>query len=248
MVKQPDISDIDTLKQQLEHYLPHLAVQDNAFSFYELCGFLMAVCSSPQMIMPSEWLPIVVGEDLTIPEQLGDATAVMEAIMSLYNWVNERVLSGESPMPDDLEVNTDDVFANFGRQSPVGQWSKGFYEGYDWLSDIWESVVSSDDEWEAELSAYLLPLSFFVDENYARAVYEDFARQDASFSEVAEHMAFLLKPAAADYASLGRMIYETLDEMETQNLATVQYDEPEVGRNDPCPCGSGKKYKKCCLH
>jgi uncharacterized protein YecA (UPF0149 family) len=23
-------------------------------------------------------------------------------------------------------------------------------------------------------------------------------------------------------------------------------DEPEPGRNDPCPCGSGKKYKKCC--
>jgi len=22
--------------------------------------------------------------------------------------------------------------------------------------------------------------------------------------------------------------------------------EPEIGRNDPCPCGSGKKYKKCC--
>jgi uncharacterized protein YecA (UPF0149 family) len=22
----------------------------------------------------------------------------------------------------------------------------------------------------------------------------------------------------------------------------------DVGRNDPCPCGSGKKYKKCCLH
>lgn len=23
--------------------------------------------------------------------------------------------------------------------------------------------------------------------------------------------------------------------------------KPEVGRNDPCPCGSGLKYKKCCL-
>jgi uncharacterized protein YecA (UPF0149 family) len=22
----------------------------------------------------------------------------------------------------------------------------------------------------------------------------------------------------------------------------------KVGRNDPCPCGSGKKYKKCCLN
>ncbi|MEW8182720.1 MAG: SEC-C metal-binding domain-containing protein [Candidatus Thiodiazotropha endolucinida] len=25
-------------------------------------------------------------------------------------------------------------------------------------------------------------------------------------------------------------------------------EQPLVGRNDPCPCGSGKKYKKCCLH
>jgi len=23
---------------------------------------------------------------------------------------------------------------------------------------------------------------------------------------------------------------------------------PRVGRNDPCPCGSGKKFKKCCLN
>jgi preprotein translocase subunit SecA len=28
-------------------------------------------------------------------------------------------------------------------------------------------------------------------------------------------------------------------------LQTVRRDEPKVGRNDPCPCGSGKKYKKC---
>jgi uncharacterized protein YecA (UPF0149 family) len=25
----------------------------------------------------------------------------------------------------------------------------------------------------------------------------------------------------------------------------VRRDEPKVGRNDPCPCGSGKKYKRC---
>lgn len=28
---------------------------------------------------------------------------------------------------------------------------------------------------------------------------------------------------------------------------TVTQTAPKVGRNDPCPCGSGKKYKKCCL-
>ncbi len=29
---------------------------------------------------------------------------------------------------------------------------------------------------------------------------------------------------------------------------TVHRDSPKIGRNDPCPCGSGKKYKKCCLN
>ena len=28
-------------------------------------------------------------------------------------------------------------------------------------------------------------------------------------------------------------------------IATVKRDEPKIGRNDPCWCGSGKKYKKC---
>ncbi|MCV2403255.1 SEC-C metal-binding domain-containing protein [Marinomonas sp. C2222] len=28
--------------------------------------------------------------------------------------------------------------------------------------------------------------------------------------------------------------------------ATVTRDTPKIGRNDPCACGSEKKYKKCC--
>ena len=28
---------------------------------------------------------------------------------------------------------------------------------------------------------------------------------------------------------------------------TIRRDNPKIGRNEPCPCGSGKKYKKCCI-
>jgi preprotein translocase subunit SecA len=41
-----------------------------------------------------------------------------------------------------------------------------------------------------------------------------------------------------------KRIIEAADKLrkpETRRLA-----EPKIGRNDPCPCGSGKKYKKCC--
>jgi preprotein translocase subunit SecA len=37
----------------------------------------------------------------------------------------------------------------------------------------------------------------------------------------------------------------TAEEAAAQKPQTVQRQEPKVGRNDPCPCGSGKKYKKC---
>lgn len=30
------------------------------------------------------------------------------------------------------------------------------------------------------------------------------------------------------------------------DLKPLKRQEPKIGRNDPCPCGSLKKYKKCC--
>ena len=35
------------------------------------------------------------------------------------------------------------------------------------------------------------------------------------------------------------------DPNEPQKVETIRRDGAKVGRNDPCPCGSGKKYKKC---
>ncbi len=36
------------------------------------------------------------------------------------------------------------------------------------------------------------------------------------------------------------------DEPEEEKSTPIRRDAPKIGRNDPCPCGSGKKYKKCC--
>ncbi|MCR5791134.1 MAG: SEC-C domain-containing protein [Lachnospiraceae bacterium] len=33
---------------------------------------------------------------------------------------------------------------------------------------------------------------------------------------------------------------------EQKSSMTIRHEGPKIGRNDPCPCGSGKKYKKCC--
>ncbi len=54
---------------------------------------------------------------------------------------------------------------------------------------------------------------------------------------------------ATEMAILG-MLDDDDNSYSPNNIATIipiKRDGPKVGRNDPCPCGSGKKYKKCCL-
>ena len=49
------------------------------------------------------------------------------------------------------------------------------------------------------------------------------------------HRPYSWKPLGARYLGISLRCDESLPSR----------DEPKVGRNDPCPCGSGKKYKKC---
>ena len=38
------------------------------------------------------------------------------------------------------------------------------------------------------------------------------------------------------------------DEDEEDDIIPYTSKQNKIGRNEPCPCGSGKKYKKCCLN
>ena len=41
-------------------------------------------------------------------------------------------------------------------------------------------------------------------------------------------------------------VFADADEPVPEVREPIRRDEPKVGRNTPCPCGSGKKYKHCC--
>jgi tetratricopeptide (TPR) repeat protein len=56
----------------------------------------------------------------------------------------------------------------------------------------------------------------------------------------------LLYRREKQYDRLKREIGLVNDDPEYQTEQPVRRVEPKVGRNDPCPCGSGKKYKRCC--
>jgi preprotein translocase subunit SecA len=74
---------------------------------------------------------------------------------------------------------------------------------------------------------------------YASAV-ETYQRQQTT--GVGGSMAAQSARAEAQ-AQQGEQITNSSEEPVVQ---TIVNDSPKVGRNDPCPCGSGKKYKQCC--
>jgi preprotein translocase subunit SecA len=59
----------------------------------------------------------------------------------------------------------------------------------------------------------------------------------------------LITPQSARHSNLGAFAGAHSPSRETApqqpENATVVRSQPKVGRNDPCPCGSGKKYKHC---
>jgi uncharacterized protein len=53
------------------------------------------------------------------------------------------------------------------------------------------------------------------------------------------------KPFVAELSALWRR--QSLEQQMPVARAKAIQVSPKTGRNDPCPCGSGRKYKKCCL-
>ncbi len=94
-----------------------------------------------------------------------------------------------------------------------------------------------------ELGSILMTLSFFSSREIAVAFHGEATTGEQSFEAMADAIHRILPTAVAQYAHMGRSIATVLAERDTDAPAT---HDVRVGRNDPCPCGSAKKYEKCC--
>ena len=224
----------------LRTFLEHPSRPAGTLTYHELEGFLFTVVSAPELIPLSDWLPIVFGEqeiDYASPEE---AQEIIGQIMALYNTTNAAVRDPPTRLPADCPLQ-DDVLANLEDEAPMAQWSRGFVRGHQWLGELWEDWP---EELADELGAILMALGFFSSREMAERVHAEVTTGKQSFKATADAMHRVVPSAVAQYAHMGRSITTVLAERDTDAPATHGV---KVGRNDPCPCGSGKKYKKCCV-
>jgi preprotein translocase subunit SecA len=127
---------------------------------------------------------------------------------------------------------------------------------------IWDELVSSScDSYPAELvddikRAYdedLVDASYIAFNDVKRDLAMGKERVLAGLAEDRNHR--LMDDAPAElrwWSSFGDAARESQSQPPADirpaamAVTQVKHAQPKTGRNDPCPCGSGKKYKKCC--
>ena len=206
--------------EELKTFLVSPQRPDGTLCFHELQGFLFAVASCPEMVQPSDWLPIISDdEDIGFNDQ-SEAERILSVIMTLYNQVNTAVLDRSYKMPPGCKFQKE-LEANFEEEAAISQWSRGFTLGHDWLADVWDEYVPESLDDECGSSAMVL--SFFASRKLAELYYLETTttprhrKPNKSLTEFAEVVQGLFPAALSSYAHLGRTISEVTDMIEEED-------------------------------
>jgi uncharacterized protein len=215
----------DTEIQFLDEFLMSDTTPEDVLSIDELHGYLTAIVCCPVPVMPSDWLNGV-WQDEEGPqfESTEEAQEIMSLIMRMHNDIADALHIGEEFGPLMLENTLES-----GETVVVAQgWCWGFMEGMRSQFDAWEPHLD-------ELNELVLPIAVL-----ARLGDDDPELQGLLDDQ--EKIARLTEAIAESAAA----IYEYSRSVADGPLQPYRRQTTKVGRNDPCPCGSGKKYKKCC--
>jgi uncharacterized protein len=230
----------DTQATRLTRFLSSPQRPKDTFTYPQLAGFLFCLANGPELIPPSEWIPLVFNDQDAHYDNMAVAEQVLQAMMALYNDCLRERTGGSVSLPPGCEIRPHPM-DNLTTDAPLSQWAHGFGVGYDYLSEVWDAYTP--DELDEDLGALLMTLTFFSSPTLAEAYYEE-GNKKSTFDQLARSVVEIFPEAMREYAHLGRSIYQA--RLEVGDLNPEPSRHAKIGRNDPCPCGSGKKFKKCC--
>jgi len=116
--------------------------RDGALTLLETKGFLLMVACCPELILPSEWLSMAVGEDTVYASQ-AEAQDMLGNLFALSNQINRQVTEGKPKLPPECRILPDPL-KNFEPPAPIHQWSHGFMKAYSWLRETWETALEGE--------------------------------------------------------------------------------------------------------
>ncbi|MGF7146612.1 uncharacterized protein FHS96_000221 [Sphingomonas zeicaulis] len=207
---------------ELEELLLQFPEESEALLLSGVDGLLAAVALSPDPIPPEDWLGLV--SDDADPAESFDAAGLARIQELLVKHAAEvRAAIARDMFEPIYVIDNDDKLV-------WEAWMDGFHRGLSARGEAWEALAHDDDpdvvEMFDDLGQFVMVA---IDPDYQD--YDPELIKDAG--DLIPELVIGLHALRAD--RIGPLLARS---------EPVRSDK--VGRNDSCPCGSGKKYKKCC--
>ena len=210
--------------EELDEFLMSDDAPEDCLQISDLDGFLTGIVVGPELIMPNEWVSCIWRGEEPNFKSADHAERIMGIIMSRYNEIILQLNDepGEfwpivHSMPDGRLLAAD--------------WVEGFMDAFRLRVDAWDDLFQ--DEEGRYLMGPILALTFDKDGKSLISGTEEEQRQVRD--DATEALPIVVKDIHDFWKSRRNPPSD-----EEVSFGT------KVGRNDPCPCGSGRKYKKCC--
>jgi uncharacterized protein len=193
-------------------------------------GFVTAAAAGPAWDDVETFLIGLLGED---PSALGndeDLAPVITAALSRHNALVDHFDNGAELVEPDFTEAT------------VEEWATGFVRGMELAPEAWAELME-----DADTQLLLAPVV-----SYARITASGTAVIAEDGETTAEEYADLQQAIPEAVAMIAGLFREVEGEQDLAATHPPAAEPPQprrhekIGRNEPCPCGSGKKYKKCC--
>lgn len=222
--------------EELDQFLLDSEGIEESMDVSTLDGFLTAIVCGPKTIMPGEWMRWVWdmedGEDAPEFKDQAQAQRILGLLMRRMNdiaWTLHEAPEQYEPL---LMENP-----NGGDPIPIlDEWCSGFMKGVHLDSEGWLPVTVGKPDW---MSTILL---YGTEEGWDALKEKNLSLDD--HKTLADGLAGTVQKIHALWLEQRR---KQISEGTLPNVvrrAPVR-NPNKVGRNEPCPCGSGKKFKQC---
>jgi uncharacterized protein len=211
--------------EALDQFLMSDASPEDCMQLSDLDGFLTGIAIGPELVMPSEWLPAIWGGDEPAFESIEQAQTVIGTIMGRYN----EILRALSTDPE--------TYAPLFWEGPDGEviaadWAEGFVDAVRLRPEAWRPLLE-----DREALVMLMPILALCGDAEGGSPLELDPEEDADLLAQAPE---LIPACVAGIDGFWK------ERRGRPKAGPGRAKSAKVGRNDPCPCGSGRKHKRCC--
>jgi uncharacterized protein len=222
---------------ELDGLLASLPEERESLDVAMLDGFLTGVLIAPEPAPVDSWLPYVFDSEGRATPETADLARAVQLIMRRHDELAAFLAGREAFDPIVFELEDDAGNALTGKASieALTPWAAGFAHALDLVPAL-SAAYDGDPDLAAALGGVLRHLP--IDPDSTSPDMADFMLER---SEIERDV-----PLADLDEAIDELVMSVLDAVEiTRPNKPITREAPKVGRNDPCPCGSGRKYKVC---